>query len=614
MTAAPRSPLRAMLGLFWRLAAVRPADLGVPALLVLLGSAAEGLSFGLLIPLTRAVAEGGFGFLAGSRAFGWLARLAPGAAGVGTGDGALVILILLLVVLGRFGFLGAEYVRELWVAARSERYRARVGEATFRRVLSFGRLYFNRRSLGELDAEIGWAASVPELLTFAEMRFQHGIRLGVKLAVMVALSPTLTLTFFLTMPVVLLLMRSVQRYAEGIAGETADVERRVRREVLDLLSTMPLVKAFSQEERAARTHSDILAQAEGLAVRRARVVGLHWPISEIVFLTAMLIVQGSVILLSGGFTPGDLGRFAAFLLLIQQGFPDASALSSFGLRLAEQLPRLQAVALLFADEDKHAVTSGSIEFQGLEREIRVRDLSFAYTPGVPVLRGVDAVIPARKVTALVGESGSGKTTFIDLVARLYECAPGTILVDGRDVREFSLPSLHRRMALVSQENWLLNRSLRENLCFGLDAPPDDAALVDLLEALAMGELIARLPDGLDTEVGDRGVRLSGGQRQRIDIARAILRRPDLVILDEATSALDSVVERRVLATVLERLAGCTVIVIAHRLSTVRAADFILVMRDGRIVESGSWSELLQREGAFYELHRAQIGPTVGATG
>src|SRR5262249_39118707 len=160
-------------------------------------------------------------------------------------------------------------------------------------------------------------------------------------------------------------------------------------------------------------------------------------------------------------------------------------------------------------------------------------------------------------------------------------------------------SLHARMSLVSQENWLLNRSLRDNLGFGLEHAVDDAELVALLEDLALGDLLQRLPDGLDTEIGDRGVRLSGGQRQRVGIARTILRRPDLVVLDEATSALDGIVERRVIGTLQRRLAGSTVLLVAHRLSTVRNADYILVLKGGHIVERGTWSELLQREGAFY---------------
>lgn len=603
-----RPTLGELVRLFHRLARVRWFDVAVPLGLVVLGAAFEALSFGLLVPLTRAVSEGGFGFLPSSRPFGWVARLSPGGA---PGDRALVVTLLLLVVLGRVAFLATEYCREVWVAARNERFRVRVLGATFDRVLGFGRLYFTRRSLGELDKEIDWAREAPWLLDLAESSFQRAVRLLVKLAVMVALSPRLTLTFFLALPVTIWLMKRVERYVADVGRKSADLDRRIRREVLDLLTSMPLVKAFSQEAEAGRRHREILAEAGGLAVRRARVVELRWPISELVFLGAMVVVEGSVILASPGFAPGDLAAFAAFLLLLQQGFPDAKEISSLGVRLSDLLPRLEAVGALFHDGDKHEVHSGPVPFEGLERGIEVHGLTFAYRPGVPVLRGLDAVIPAGSITAIVGESGSGKTTLVDLLARLYECAPGTIFFDGRDVRELSLATLHRRMALVSQENWLLNRSLRDNVCFGLAHPPDDQAIVALLEDLALGEMLARMPEGLDTEVGDRGVRLSGGQRQRIDIARAILHRPDIVILDEATSALDSLIERRVMRTVQERLAGSTVIVIAHRLSTVRAADTILAMREGSIVEAGRWADLLQREGVFYELHRAQLGSRAG---
>jgi len=207
----------------------------------------------------------------------------------------------------------------------------------------------------------------------------------------------------------------------------------------------------------------------------------------------------------------------------------------------------------------------------------------------------------------VGRTGAGKTTFVDLIARFYDCEPGKILLDGVDIREYKLPSLHARMAIVSQEVWLLNRTLRDNLTFGLARKATDQELSQALEDVDLGEFVAGLREGLDTEIGDRGVRLSGGQRQRVALARALLRDPDILILDEATSALDSMVEQRVARAIQQRAKGRTLIVIAHRLSTIRDADLILVMHEGRVVEQGSWDELLLREGAFFRLHQAQYG-------
>jgi len=226
---------------------------------------------------------------------------------------------------------------------------------------------------------------------------------------------------------------------------------------------------------------------------------------------------------------------------------------------------------------------------------------------VQTLSHVTTVMEAGKVSAIVGRTGAGKTTFVDLIARFYDCEPGTILLDGIDIREYSLPSLHARMAIVSQDVWLLNRTLRDNLTFGLDRPADDAELHAALSDVELEEFVSGLREGLDTEIGDRGVRLSGGQRQRVALARALLRDPDILILDEATSALDSMVEQRVARAIQQRAKGRTLIVIAHRLSTIRNADKILVMHEGRLVEQGSWDELVRREGTFYRLHQAQFG-------
>jgi subfamily B ATP-binding cassette protein MsbA len=179
-------------------------------------------------------------------------------------------------------------------------------------------------------------------------------------------------------------------------------------------------------------------------------------------------------------------------------------------------------------------------------------------------------------------------------------------LDDVDVREYSLPSLHARMAIVSQDVWLLNRTIRENLTFGLARRVAEGELHSALEDVALHEFVAGLREGIDTEIGDRGVRLSGGQRQRVALARALLRDPDILILDEATSALDSLVEQRVARAIQQRAKGRTLIVIAHRLSTIRDADQILVMHEGRLVERGTWDELLGRGGVFTGLHDAQF--------
>jgi subfamily B ATP-binding cassette protein MsbA len=610
----PRNVLRH----YWRVAGVRPWHIVLPMILALVAGLFEAASFSLLLPLTNAVAENSFDFLEQSRAFGWILALVPESIeGSDARDAFLVVVTVALIVLARIGKLLFEYVRKLYLVARTERFRVAVGEETFGRVLGFGRQYFEGHSLGKVDAEIGWSSSVLGLLTAAEEVFRYVINLVSKAFVMLAISLPLSIAFVITLPFVSWFMNAINTRVRRISVEGVEIDRRVRSRILDILGSIPLVKAYSQEKAAAQTYVDVLKQAEDVAVRRDRVISLRYPVEEIVVLIVMVLVQGAVIYAAGDFRPGDLAMFGAFLLLLQQSLPDYKHLSMFSVKLAEEWPRLEAVAGLFTDEGKFIVPSGPRTFQRLEREITVKGLSFQYQPGVDTLVDIHTTIEAGKVTAIVGRTGAGKTTFVDLIARFYDCEPGKILLDGVDIREYELPSLHARMAIVSQEVWLLNRTLRDNLTFGLARKANDQELAQALEDVDLGEFVAGLREGLDTEIGDRGVRLSGGQRQRVALARALLRDPDILILDEATSALDSMVEQRVARAIQQRAKGRTLIVIAHRLSTIRDADLILVMHEGRVVEQGSWDELLVREGVFFRLHQAQYGEhgrdaTVGA--
>ena len=599
----PRSVLRH----YARVADVRKWQIAIPLLLVLLAGACEAASFSLLIPLTEAVGRNSFDFLGESRAFGWMPHLLPESlAGSPSRDLFLIVLTIALIVAGRAGKLLFEYLRDLYVVARTERYRVSVGAETFARVLGFGRQYFDRHPIGAIDAEIGWSSSVIGLLTAAEEFIRYAIGLAVKASVMLAISLPLSIAFIVTLPFVSWFMTTLDRRVAHIAADGVEAERKVRSRILDILGSIPLVKVNSQERAAEISYVDALREAKDVEIRRERVMSLRWSVEEVFILLVMLVAQGTVMTLADGFTPGDLAAFGAFLLIVQQTLPDYKYMSLFKVKVAEQWPRLEALARLFSDEDKFIVPSGPRTFPGLVRGIEVRNVTFHYQPGTPVLHDLSATIDAGKVTAIVGRTGAGKTTFVDLIARLYECPPATIFLDGVDIREYALPSLHARMALVSQDVWLLNRTLRENLTFGLNRAARDDALLGALDDVDLRDFFEGLRDGLDTNLGDRGVRLSGGQRQRVALARALLRDPGILILDEATSALDSEIEQRVARAIQQRAAGRTLIVIAHRLSTIRDADKILVMDGGRVVEQGTWNDLLRLGGTFSRLHDAQF--------
>jgi ATP-binding cassette subfamily B protein/subfamily B ATP-binding cassette protein MsbA len=230
-------------------------------------------------------------------------------------------------------------------------------------------------------------------------------------------------------------------------------------------------------------------------------------------------------------------------------------------------------------------------------QVRLDDVSFEYREGLPVVKHVDVEVAGGTVVALVGRSGAGKTTITDLIARFHDPTSGRILVNGTDIRDFRLASYRGLLAIVQQEVFLFDGSVRDNIAYGrIDST--DADIEDAARRANAHEFIEKLPEGYETTIGERGVKLSGGQQQRLAIARALLARPQILILDEATSNLDTESEQLIQAAMTELLAGRTTFIIAHRLSTVRRADLILVMQDGRVVERGTHQALMDQGGVY----------------
>ena len=265
---------------------------------------------------------------------------------------------------------------------------------------------------------------------------------------------------------------------------------------------------------------------------------------------------------------------------------------------------LHNIKELLRQDDKVYLENGTIPFSGLEEAIDLVSLDFGYDVDEPVLRDITLSIKKEQTTALVGGTGAGKTTLVDLIPRFHDPTRGQVLIDGVDLRELEINSLRHRMAIVSQDTFIFSNSVRNNIAYGME-DVDEAAIREVAQQANAWDFIQELPEGLDTLLGDRGVRLSGGQRQRIAIARALLRDPEILILDEATSALDSLTERLIQESIEKLSKGRTVIAIAHRLSTIARADKVVVLEQGQIVEQGGYQELLDKRGKLWEYHQIQ---------
>jgi ATP-binding cassette, subfamily B, bacterial MsbA len=363
-----------------------------------------------------------------------------------------------------------------------------------------------------------------------------------------------------------------------------------------------VVKLFGQEGYEARRFHDQDEKIFKLFMRSSRVRSL--PVTEVLagLAVAGIIWYGGASVIAGTRTQGS---FFAFLATVAFLFEPFKKLVRTNYTIQQGIAGAERVFALLDKEPHVTDRPGAVALHGVRQGIEFHDVGFEYEPGEPVLRGINLRIPAGRVVALVGMSGGGKSTLADLIPRLYDVTRGRIMIDGVDVRDLTLRSLRAHIAVVAQFTFLFNDTVRANIAYG-EAAADMDAIVTAARAANAHEFIAALPQGYDTPIGDLGVRLSGGQRQRLAIARAILKNAPILILDEATSALDTESEGLVQEALERLMAHRTTLVVAHRLSTVRRADRIVVVAHGQIVESGTHEELLARGREYRKLYELQF--------
>jgi len=360
------------------------------------------------------------------------------------------------------------------------------------------------------------------------------------------------------------------------------------------------MEAYERKRLAKEAHASANSVIE--STKRHAMIG---PISKATVGTMLVVLV--VMAVQYYVLPGklDIAFILTFLFALFRLVPVVHELNNQRGNWASNRAGIANVTSLLRREDKPYLDNGTRLAPPLREAIEFQDVSFAYEEGSPVLHSVNACFEQGKITAIVGGSGAGKSTLVDLIPRFYDPYEGQVTWDGTDLREFDVASLRKRIAIVSQNTQLFNDSARNNIAYGRPSASFDEIYEAASRANAL-EFIQNMEDGFDTMLGDQGVRLSGGQRQRIAIARAILRDPEILILDEATSNLDTVSEKLVQESLEQLMQGRTVIAIAHRLSTIENADWVIVLEDGRIVEQGTYANLLENRGQLWKYHRLQF--------
>jgi subfamily B ATP-binding cassette protein MsbA len=418
---------------------------------------------------------------------------------------------------------------------------------------------------------------------------------------LVLISWQLTLAVSVLMVLISFSIQFLTRQVESLGEEAVEANTNLTQRMWEGLAGMKVIRAFGRENYEQKRFDKASQNVVTTFLKLDIISGLVGPISEI--LSAILLLCILVVALrQEGSTLPTLLTFVFILYRLQ---PKVNELDGARVGLMTLTSAVHDVMYFLKRSDKPYIHSGTIPFKKLEEGIYLQSVSFRYNPSEPLaIQELSIVIPQGKTTAIVGPSGAGKSTLIGLICRFYDVTEGEIYVDKYPIKELNLTDWREEIAIVSQDVYMFSTTVLENIAYGrLDATKEE--IIEAAKLANAHEFIMELPEGYDTEVGDRGIRLSGGQRQRIALARAIIRNPQILVLDEATNALDSIAEQLIQEALNTLSQNRTVIVIAHRLSTIEQADQIVVLNQGRVIEQGNLQHLLSLNGLFAQLYSLQ---------
>lgn len=499
-----------------------------------------------------------------------------------------------------FNYLSQVYI-ELTQLSLLERLRIQI----FEQLQALSLSYFATTKSGELINTITTEIErIKYAFKGAAFLLTRILTIIIYLASMVVLSWQLSIISVMLFSLLIVGLSTLNGKVREASFEISSASGQFTSTAMEFINGIRTVQAFATQDFERKRYYNASSNLVSTSLKIVRRTAIIKPLAEglgTTILIGMIATAFTVFV-----TPGALqiGSLLTFFFVLFRVVPVLQEINGAWASMAGLQGTVENIKELLRTDNKKFFKNGDREFVGLKRSIDLVSVDFAYDSSNWVLNNITLTIERGQMTALVGASGAGKTTLADLIPRFYDPTEGEVLIDGVDLRQFEINSLRRKLAVVSQDTFIFNTSVRNNIAYGTEMATQAAIEEAARQANAL-EFIQQMPEGFDTQLGDRGVRLSGGQRQRLAIARALLRNPDILILDEATSALDSVSERLIQDSLEKLSVGRTVIAIAHRLSTIAKADKVVVLEQGRIVEQGKYQELLERRGNLWKYHQMQ---------
>ena len=512
-----------------------------------------------------------------------------------------VAIIAIAGLRGGFGY-GQTYVGE-WLASRVA-YDLRNDIYNHLQRLSFA--YHDKAQTGQIMSRATQdVEAVRMLISFGIMRVAYLVILLVAVFIIMAMTNwQLALVAWVFVPIVAGRSIMVSMQMRPIWMRVQDLQGRMGTVLQENLSGMRVVKAFAQEQQESVKFSKEAKDLFETSFSANRIMAFNQPLLTGIWMMAMVAVgwYGAYQIDQGAMTGGELGAFMLFLIILQM---PVRMLGWIVMMFARAQSAGERIYDILDAESAVQEKPGAIEMKDVKGHVRFEDVSFSYNAISPVLRGVDIEARPGEVVALLGPTGSGKSTVVNLMPRFYDVTSGRITIDGVDIRDMTIASLRANIGTVQQDVFLFSATIRDNIAYGaIDATQEE--IEQAAKAARLHDYIVSQPDGYDTWVGERGITLSGGQRQRIVMARTLLTNPKILILDDSTSSVDTETEHLIQQALAEVMKDRTTFVIAQRLKTVQAADQILVLQDGQVVERGRHEELIEREGLYREIYDLEL--------